>query len=180
MNDVINDLDSDLDSNLDIDWFTKIQDINDKYSILEQTDINSNINIYFFYLDKTHTKIISINKDSIKLHKNTLKNKLLINIIDDYLINDTIKYKIDDILKYNDTSTTSQILKNINLDQYKYTYLKSLSSKQDIHFQQTIKGFMHLNSIYVVLIPDTMSKRNNTTKRKNALKRNNKTKRNNL
>ena len=33
MNDVINDLDSDLDSNLDIDWFTKIQDINDKYSI---------------------------------------------------------------------------------------------------------------------------------------------------
>lgn len=154
MDKISNDVDN-VDLDLDLDWFNKVQDIDKKYSILELTNIN-NITIYFFYLDKLHTKITNIKKNSVKLYKNTLKNDLLIHIINDYLINDKIKYKIDDILKYNDNTTTIHILKNININ--KYNYLTSLNHKQDIQFQQTLKGFIHLNSIYIILIPDTTNK----------------------
>ena len=124
----------------------------------------------FIFLNPKLDSIINIEKCKIKINDNTIKYDFLYNNIKSFFNNNNIKYNIYDILKYNDKTDTIQIIKNMNINNpKKCCYLTSINIKNNIYFDNTIKGFHNLNSIYIILIPNIKKKLyNNTTKKINT------------
>ena len=149
------------------------------------------INLYYVYLNEFNT-IEKVKKDKYffnEFHKNIVPKEELFKIIVKNKNQNTEKYKLNFLFKYNctiDPYTIIGLLKNKNPITVDTTnsYLSPITSIENVQFNKTITMFQDLNSISIIYkktsstTTDTATNNtNNKTKRLHIKKYNRKTNR---
>lgn len=161
-------LDLDLEEILDISWIKEFKEAEKDYEDLYCENVKS-INVIYIYVNKDN-EIKKYNQEEYILkEENILSEQELINIIKKS--QESKKYKMSSILKYNIHVDPKEIIEHkiINYDKY----LTEIKQVKDIIFEETIKCYQNMNSIYVIYCE--IVKNNNRKKtEKYKLKLNNK------
>jgi len=161
---------------MDSKWITEFEEEDKLYEDFYKEDLSA-INLIFLYVN--NNELINVYEDTYILNNNMITKNELIYIIRKKSIKNSIKYRLHSILKYNFVAEPEEIIKKNFL--LKTSYLRSLSSINDIYWEQCI-SFMHdLNSLYIIYHNSPKSSTNNTTKKiyltTKSSKRNHKTRR---
>jgi hypothetical protein len=109
------------------------------------------VTLHYVYIDNTES-LCTIKKDNVLINDNILKNDQLIYTIKKHITLDSYKYKLFSILKYNITIDHNELLTNLethNINNFSSTDLEVISQLRDIQFDDTIKCFHDLNSIFI-------------------------------
>jgi hypothetical protein len=144
-----------------ITWINEIKQNHNNYNFLFYDNVNK-IKVYNIYIiDNT---IEFINKEYIAISNGIINSNSLITYIDKHNTVDNIKFKMDFIYKYCFNISYNNILQN-KLNDY---YYETHNIFNDIHFNNTIKYFNSLNSLFIFYIKPNISSgsKNNTRKKK--------------
>lgn len=150
------------DSTIDTNWIKELKDeLN--YDIFYKDQVE-NINIIFIYLDNGN--IIHIKKINQNINNNCLTDQELYKLILDNKHLQNYTFYINNIIKYNFTLDSDELMHYDDHDDdeniHHNNYLTEHTSNYTIKFEQSIKLFEPLNSLYVVM---TTKKSNNKTRR---------------
>ena len=147
---------------MDTNWITEFEAEDKLYEEFYKEDIPV-INLFFLYVNNNN-ELTNITKDTYILNNNMITKNELIFIIRKNSIKNTTKYRLLSMLQYNFVAEPEEITKNDDF-LLKTSYLNSLSSIDDIYWQQSI-SFMHdLNALYIIYYDNPKSSTHNTTKK---------------
>ena len=145
-----------VDNTIDGAWITELKDELNS-DIFYKEDVE-NINIVFIYLDDGNIIHIKKTKQRIANHCITEHELYKLMLDNKYLHNYT--FYINTIIKYNFTLEPDDLAHyDVNIDN---DYLTEHSPNSTVKFEQSIKLFEPLNSLYIVM---TTQKSNNKTRR---------------
>uniref|UniRef100_A0A6C0BYA5 Uncharacterized protein n=1 Tax=viral metagenome TaxID=1070528 RepID=A0A6C0BYA5_9ZZZZ len=144
--------DDDINDEIDCGWMTEFKKLEESYEEFYK-EPPSTVKLYFLFID-SGGEAKSIKRDNVKLDKNSILTKD--KIIDVMFRNNpagsmTEKYNLKTILQYNFTIDAENIYNVINKDDYQNEYLRKYSYVQDIKFNNTIKAFHSVNSLFFIL-----------------------------
>ena len=146
------------DNTIDNNWIKELKDeLN--YDIFYK-DCVENINIVFIYLDNGN--IIHIKKINQNIINNCLTEQELYKLIMDNKHLQNYSFYTNNIIKYNFTLDVDELTHYCSDENtHLYNYLTEHTSNYTIKFEQSIKLFEPLNSLYIVM---TTKKSNNNNK----------------
>lgn len=156
--------DDDINGEIDCGWMTEFKKLEESYEEFYKGPPSS-AKLYFLFIG-SDGEAKSIKRDTVKLDKNSILTKD--KIIDVIFRNNpagsmTEKYNLKTILQYNFTIDAENIYNVINKDDYQNEYLRKYSYVQDIKFNNTIKAFHSVNSLFFIL---KMERKGNNPTRK--------------
>jgi hypothetical protein len=147
----VSDNDNDNDYITDLSWIADFEKIDKEYKDFYAEDL-SYIQLHIVYLNK-QSDIIKIKEEKTFMKKpNYLSREEVLRIIKSHYINDSIKYSVLSILKYNIT------LSPLNLKSFLkstdkhigFNYLTPIHNIDAIHFERTISILQDLNDVFII------------------------------
>jgi len=141
-------LESEDDDDMD-NWAESLKNLEKNYDIF-YTEQVSNINVYFFYVNKGELE--KVRQENIDINNGALIRDQLIYIINDNKYIMKCKYYLSAVLKYNVSLEPGKIydfLTNEDDDE-NYQYLQKLKTVDTIRFSDTITMFNDFNSLYII------------------------------
>jgi len=161
-----------LDETFDIEWAKQFKEIEKEYDVFYKEKINQ---ITIFYLYVNNNILEKVSKEYYDLQKeNFMPKEELIKIIQDHKINNTIKYSLSNILKFNIDLEPVKITDFVSSNNFE-EYFSKLKSIDDINWKDSINMFENLNSLIFVYTKKIISqsntkriffKKNNNTRKK--------------
>jgi hypothetical protein len=115
---------------------------------IKKNDI-TNINIFYLYVNKDNCLEYVKEGSTYILQSNVFDKTELINIIKKNTFIHKRKYKLLSILKYNVDIDIDNLEEFLDTDDYT-KYISTFNNLDDIEFNQTIKIFEDLNSIFII------------------------------
>ena len=162
-----------MEEELDITWVNNIEDIEKDNDIFYKEKINE-ITLIFLYIN--NNEVENIKKDYLELKTpGVLSKENLIDLINKNKINNSIKYSLSSLLKFN-INIEPENIKNFVIDNdiknYNTLFFSKIKNIDDIKWNDSINMFEHLNTLYFVY---TVKKTNNSSTKKVVFKKQNTT-----
>jgi hypothetical protein len=108
------------------------------------------IHVHYMYIDNQgeieqvkDSKYIL--KDAGILHKNEVSG-----LIKEHMYLNEVKYRVLSILKFNMVLSPNQLEQFVSTDMECVSFLQSMNSVEDMHFQNTIDMFQDLNDVFIL------------------------------
>lgn len=152
-------------NNLDDEWIKSFEKNEKLYQDFYKDDVYY-INVKIIYTNKINEVVKIKNDPFILLNKNCISQEEIIKILKHHFIDETKRYSLLSILRYNITLEPNDIkhfLINKN-GENNSDYLTIIKNIDDIPFKKSIKMFQDLNEIIFVL-NETSYTSNNLTKK---------------
>ena len=158
---------------LDITWINDIEDIEKDNDIFYKEKINE-ITLIFLYIN--NNEVENTKKDYFDLKTpGVLSKENLIELINKNKINNSIKYSLSSLLKFN-INIEPENIKNFVIDNdiknYNTLFFSKIKNIDDIKWNDSISMFENLNTLYFVY---TIKKSNNSSTKKVVFKKQNTT-----
>jgi hypothetical protein len=158
---------------LDTNWIDSIEEIENDNDIFYKEKINE-ITLIFLYINNNEVEYTK--KDYLKLKTpGVLSKENLINIIHKNKINNSIKYSLNSILKFNITIEPENI-KNFVIEpdtsQQNELFFSKIKTVDDINWEDSINMFEHLNTLFFIY---NLKKPNNSSTKRVIFKKQNTT-----
>ncbi len=158
---------------LDITWINDIEDIEKDNDIFYKEKINE-ITLIFLYIN--NNQVESTKKEYFELQTpGVLSKENLIDLINKNKINNSIKYSLSSLLKFNINIEPEHIKNFVQEDDVKTKqdlFFSKIKNVDDINWNDSINMFEHLNTLYFVY---TIKKPNNSSTKKVVFKKQNTT-----
>ena len=167
-----------MEEELDVNWINEIDDIEKNNDIFYKEKINE-IAIIFIYVNNNETEYIK--KDFIELDTpGLLEKEKLLKLINDNKINNSIKYNLTSLLKFN-IDLEPENIKNFTIDKNidQNIYFKKIKTVDTIYWNDAISMFESLNTLFFIYTKKksdpssnhsntkrVIFKKNNTTRKK--------------
>ena len=153
------------DDNIDDSWIKEFKDKENIYNDFYKEEISS-IRLFFLYVNSTNT-LESIKSDSLILEKEGIVTKeQLVSLIKRNQHNNTVKYRLLSLMKFNVDIEPSDVLTFIEgPDSDNNNFTTSEKYLEDIKFQDTICMLQDLNSLFVVFHENKQTRPQSTTKK---------------
>ena len=117
-------------------WIDAFEELEKDYQRFYKETVET-INLFFVYVNKSNSV------------ENVIQDKLLLDIIRTNNVKNDIKYKLISMLKYNITLSPEEI-KSFVFDEFDETYLESINTINDLHFDESITILNDLNCLYFI------------------------------
>ena len=108
----------------------------------------SKIKLFLLYVDRSNT-IVHIKKNNINISDNAVDKASLLSIVRKNMNYNKNEYRPISILQYN-MNLEPQNIKNFLQDTEKYNFLTAKNSIERIYWDDTIKLFENMNSLYII------------------------------
>ena len=158
---------------LDTNWIDSIEEIEKDNDILYKEKIDE-ITLIFLYIN--NNEVQNTKKDYFELKKpGVLSKEDLVSIINKNKINNSLKYTLNSILKFNITIDPENIKKFIvdeDITAQNNLYFSKLKNVDDINWEDSINMFEHLNTLFFIY---NIKKSNNSATKRVIFKKQNTT-----
>jgi hypothetical protein len=131
----------------DSSWIDTFEELEKDYQRFYKETVET-INLFFVYVNKSNN-VENVIQDKLMLENSTINKLTLLDIIRTNNVKNNIKYKLISMLKYNITLSPEEI-KSFVFDELDETYLESISTIDDLHFDETITILNDLNCLYFI------------------------------
>jgi hypothetical protein len=131
----------------DSSWIETFEELEKDYQRFYKETVET-INLFFVYVNKSNN-VENVIQDKLLLENSTINKLTLLDIIRTNNVKNDIKYKLISMLKYNITLSPEEI-KPFVFDELDETYLESISTIDDLHFDETITILNDLNCLYFI------------------------------
>jgi hypothetical protein len=154
-----------MDDNIDDSWIKEFKDKENIYNDFYKEETSS-IKLFFLYVNSSNT-LESIKSDSLILEKEGIITKdQLVSLIKRNQHNNTVKYRLLSLIKFNVDIEPSDVLTFIEEPEgNNNNFTTSEKYLEDIKFQDTICMFQDLNSLFFVFYEDKHKRSQSTTKK---------------
>ena len=154
-----------MDDDIDDSWIKEFKKREDIYNDFYKEETNS-IKLFFLYVNTSNT-LESIKTDSLILEeKGVVTKDQLVSLIKKNQRNNSIKYRLLSLIKFNIDVEPNDILTFIEGgDSNSNNFTTSEKYLDDIKFQDTICMLQDLNSLFLVFYEDKHKKSQSTTKK---------------
>ena len=162
-----------MEEKLDLTWIDNIENIEKDNDIFYKEKINE-ITLIFLYIN--NNEVENTKKDYLELKTpGILSKENLIELINKNKINNSIKYSLSSLLKFN-INIEPEHIKNFVLDTdiktHQDLFFSKIKNIDDIKWNDSINMFENLNTLYFVYI---VKKSNNSSTKKVIFKKQNTT-----
>lgn len=131
----------------DSSWIDAFEELEKDYQRFYKEPVET-INLFFVYVNKLNN-VENVIQDKLLLDDSKINKLTLLDIIRTNNVKNDIKYKLISMLKYNITLNPEDI-KPFVFDEIEETYLESISTIDDLHFDETITILNDLNCLYFI------------------------------
>jgi hypothetical protein len=147
---------------LETDWIDKFEQNEKNYNLFYKQS-NEYIEIFSLYIN-SNCVLEKIKQKQYKLAEHKLNESEILSLINEHRNDENIKYKLLSLFSYNITLDPVEIIDYINNKEN--NYLSMHKRIENIMFNDTIKMFQDLNSIFLIFyeIPIKLNNNNNTKK----------------
>ena len=141
------------------------------------TNFISQINIYFFYINKDN-ELLYCKKRKINIPNSKIEKNQILYLIKKNTFHHDVKFFPTDIFKFNINLSFENII-DFNNHPENYNFLSHENYHNEINWSPTINKFHPLNSLYIIMKCRSPSTKNNTKKIYITKKKKRRTRRNN-
>ena len=164
-----------MEEELDLTWINNLENIEKDNDIFYKEKINE-ITLIFIYIN--NNEVENTKKDYLELKTpGVLSKENLIDLINKNKINNSIKYSLSSLLKFN-INIEPEHIKNFvidtNIKKHQDLFFSKIKNVDDIKWNDSINMFEHLNTLYFVY---TVKKPNNSSTKKVLFNKKNTTRR---
>ncbi len=132
---------------IDTDWINEFECNDKEYKQFYQTNVNG-IKLFLLYVDRSNT-IVHIKKNILDISNNSIHKEVLISVLRKNMDYNERKYRPISILQYN-MNLSPEDIKNFIQNTENYNFLTAKNTIESIHWDNTIKLFADLNSLYII------------------------------
>ena len=162
-----------MEEELDTTWINNIEEIEKDNDIFYKEKINE-ITLIFLYIN--NNEVENTKKDYLELKTpGILSKENLIELINKNKINNSIKYSLSSLLKFNiniEPEHIKNFVTDTNIKNHKNLFFSKIKNIDDIKWNDSINMFEHLNTLYFIY---TVKKPNNSSTKKVIFKKQNTT-----
>ena len=144
---------------LDNEWIENYEKEEIVYNDFYKDDVKY-VKLYFLLINKNLILDNIYEENFLLEEKNILKKNQLVSLINKYKENKNIK--LISLLKYNINIDSDNVVDYLNQETKTNMFMDSISSIDDINFDQTISMFEDLNSLFFVFVESNNDKKNQT------------------
>ena len=136
-----------MEDEMDTKWIQEFDVIDKDYDIFYQEPVNQ-VELFLMYVDRTNT-LFHIKKEKLNISTNVLEKGTLIEVLQKNMQYNEKTYRPISILQYNidiDAKNVQNFIHNTD----KYNFLDAKHSIESIKWNNTIRIFQDINSLYII------------------------------